>query len=737
MPPWSDEALAQLERWGLTTEDAEANGLFFAADASQIYPDFKRGEPCIVIPYYWPDGTPQTFTRDNEEFEFCRIRYLSAPRKAGFTQVKEQRYSQPGRSGIHVYYPVREDRWETLLRDPEEPIVITEGEAKALVAAREGIPCIALGGVYNFALSSGEGLTEGLALIKANGKDIFLCFDSDRATNNAIRTAEARLVQELQSNRGAHCNLIMLPPDGDKKVGLDDFLNKHGIDAFMLLLKGAINLGVMDARVIALNKDVAIVEKEGMVYDLHTREFVTRDFFVNGSTYSSLEHFMQGGQKRTEPKRVSVARTYLTSQYAQRYKSILFRPGEGTIVMDDNGNPAMNMWQGWNAERGLTAKDKRVAAWLELTAFLCSNMQPEDRDVLVKLFAYKAQNPMRKVPLCPVFIGKEGCGKSLWAECISAAFAPYSYALSSVAFGSEFNAWIEHNIIAVVNEADAKHMREYDTRIKSLISDIDQPMRDLYRTGRKVQCYASFIMSANDPAVGSYSQDNRRMIVVGCPDPMTNEHGLALYQYLGKERGDWVNNGGPAALMGYLLDYDLGDWQPPKRVDTAEKDYAMREGLTPVQELARQMRECKDDEQIREWLTNALSWATENVNSSNSNWAIAARTTLEGLKNLRISPWYEVKDLALIFPYLSVEVLGAKYDRTAAPGKISRELRNAGVKLLRSRDDIRGFRWRGQWRQYLLLCGDVEDFKNGLTQADFERWMDAFKPFGIAQRRQQ
>jgi hypothetical protein len=50
-----------------------------------------------------------------------------------------------------------------------------------------------------------------------------------------------------------------------------------------------------------------------------------------------------------------------------------------------------------------------------------------------------------------------------------------------------------------------------------------------------------------------------------------------------------------------------------------------------------------------------------------------------------------------MFPSLTESLMGAKYDRTTPPGKISRELREAGIPYLVSKDDPRGFHWHGMY----------------------------------------
>lgn len=731
--PWSEAGRRQLESWGgLTVEDAAACSLFEVSDASEIYPDF-RAEPAIVIPYFDPLGEPMTFVREGEELAFCRVRYLEPAVKRMFGGVTTAaKYGQPGRSGTRAYFCPLVD-WSRIVGDVEEPLIITEGEAKGMVAAKHGLPTIALGGVYNF-MDGAEDMLPELEAVKWRGRDQYTVFDSDVLTNPNVLAAEARLTDELVRKRGAKGYQVRLPAEGDEKEALDTFLATYGTDALVALLQSSPSLGALDAKVVSLNRSCAWIEREGMVYDLEDRAFVSKDNFVSGSRFSTLKHITVGGGQRSAPKSISVAATWLTHPHAQRYGEILFRPGLGNVVTGDTGRPALNMWNGWQAEYGISSTDRRVKAWLDLTAYLFSGLEIEDRSLPFKLMAYKAQNPMDKIPLAPVLIGDQGCGKSLWAECLAAAFNPYAVSIDSKEFDAEFQGWMERSVFAVINEAKANHLQLYGEALKALISDATRNMNEKFRPKRQIQSYTFYVLTANDRAVGAFALDDRRMIVVECPRKMTDPAGVALYTYLGKRRGTWHAEGGPAALMGFLLDYDLQGWTPPDEAPmTAEKHNAYRESLTAVQELANDMK-VADGHSIEMWVDTAIGWAKEAEIGNNPVLANFARATLEGVKHLQIRPWYEPRELCLLFPHLINSVMGSKWDNSTLPGKVSRELRNAGVRFLKNKDDPRGFKYRGLLRQYLVVC-DYEEWEPGLDQAQFDKLMGEFPSYGQRKER--
>ena len=130
--------------------------------------------------------------------EFFRFRYLQDRPSTGFAALgdpvgKVRRYGQPSGSGSHVYLPPLLDQsWAEIAADPSVSLVITEGELKAACACSLGVPCIGLGGVYNWrAGKQGQELIPDLEAFRWEDRHLVLCFDSDVSTNHMVRSALA------------------------------------------------------------------------------------------------------------------------------------------------------------------------------------------------------------------------------------------------------------------------------------------------------------------------------------------------------------------------------------------------------------------------------------------------------------------------------------------------------------------------------------------------------------------
>lgn len=160
------------------------------------------------------------------------------------------KYLQPRNTGNRIYLPPGLPRhWAA---DPSLPIVITEGEKKALAGAQAGLVCIGVGGVSSWRsrtlrLPPGTEVTQtqGGTILKLDEKttrliqdqvapelteitwtnrQVTIVYDSDSNDNDDVQNAAFELAVWLE-DRGADVGqFLLLPYDDGRKCGLDDFL---------------------------------------------------------------------------------------------------------------------------------------------------------------------------------------------------------------------------------------------------------------------------------------------------------------------------------------------------------------------------------------------------------------------------------------------------------------------------------------------------------------------------------
>jgi putative DNA primase/helicase len=197
-----------------------------------------------VFPNIWPaERSPRSYRlrRDNPD-----IRY-----EKGHRRVDQKYLSEPIAKNL-LYVPPREDA--AALSDCSIPIIVTEGEKKALALA--GIAkgpnqflAIGLSGIWNFRDNSGKTNSPTGQRVSVNapiadlnrihwdGRKVLIVFDTNVASNPSVAAARNQLAIELVSRR-ANVHFVDLP-EGDAVNGVDDYIAIHGSSAALSLIDQA------------------------------------------------------------------------------------------------------------------------------------------------------------------------------------------------------------------------------------------------------------------------------------------------------------------------------------------------------------------------------------------------------------------------------------------------------------------------------------------------------------------
>lgn len=143
---------------------------------------------------------------------------------------KAIKYEMPAGSSNRLDCP---PRCKIDLGNPKLPLWVTEGSKKADALATHGACAVSVTGVWGFKGKNEFGGTTFLAdwdHIALKDRAIYLAFDSDVMTKEPVRQALTRLSTHLEL-RGGRVQAVILPQDGEAKVGIDDFLLSHTIEA--------------------------------------------------------------------------------------------------------------------------------------------------------------------------------------------------------------------------------------------------------------------------------------------------------------------------------------------------------------------------------------------------------------------------------------------------------------------------------------------------------------------------
>jgi len=230
----SEEHVADLRVSGLSDKTIECCG-FFSVSQEDASNALGYSIPCggYIIIY------PGTESSDYTSGWYFQLKPDEPVLLSG--REKPSKYLRPAGTGNRLYIPAGVEKY---LEDPSIELYLTEGEKKALKAFQEGLPCVALSGVWNWMQKNEHNESAPIPdfdLLAWKGRKVNIVFDSDIQQNTKILQAAFRLGGELQ-RRGAIPLLIVLPGEEVEKNGLDDFLVEHKVEEFMELSRKPITV---------------------------------------------------------------------------------------------------------------------------------------------------------------------------------------------------------------------------------------------------------------------------------------------------------------------------------------------------------------------------------------------------------------------------------------------------------------------------------------------------------------
>jgi hypothetical protein len=215
---------------GFDWEFAQANGAVLLTEAESRREGFKPAGSGIYFCAVHP------FTGEMQPGS--RIRYRTPPVIEG----RVRKFNARPRTESAVTFATASLEWKKLAADAKVPLVIAEGETRALAGATQSLPVIGLGGVFNGFVAGthcGE-LLPVLRNVKWKGRTTYLAFDADTATNPKTKSAQEKLAA-LLSALDARVHVVQMPRlTSDGKTGLDDMLaHEGGAGCFRALCEAA------------------------------------------------------------------------------------------------------------------------------------------------------------------------------------------------------------------------------------------------------------------------------------------------------------------------------------------------------------------------------------------------------------------------------------------------------------------------------------------------------------------
>jgi hypothetical protein len=152
--------------------------------------------------------------------------------------VKPSRYTQPRNTGVCAYFP-QLTNWEALAsKDPDEPLLITEGELKAAKATAGRLPHYRAWWRLQLPRQRSKACSSCLSWKSLTGLGARSQSSTivTTSTNPMVCNCDQRTGRGTAHERGALVYVATLEnvyEDEERKTGLDDFLIERGDDALI------------------------------------------------------------------------------------------------------------------------------------------------------------------------------------------------------------------------------------------------------------------------------------------------------------------------------------------------------------------------------------------------------------------------------------------------------------------------------------------------------------------------
>lgn len=245
-------------------------------------------------------------------------------------------------------------------------------------------------------------------------------------------------------------------------------------------------------------------------------------------------------------KFISKAKAWLDHPKRRTYlKGLTFFPG------NDTPEGHYNLWGGFGI-------DPKAGSWEQMRTHILDVLCGGD----VELFKYTigwlanmVQNPDRQGEVAFVISGGKGVGKGTFGHYVGKFFGQhFLHVTNQKHLTGNFNNHLRDAVFVVLDEAFFAGDKKHESILKSIITE---PILMIEKKGiDAVQSpnYTHIMMFSNETWVVPASVDERRFFVlhVSSENKPDKAHFEALY--------DEMNNGGPAAMLDYLLNYDLSDF---------------------------------------------------------------------------------------------------------------------------------------------------------------------------------
>lgn len=531
----------KLKSSGLTSDDASDLGIKLLTPNQTA----KLGHAEVLsmhLPYFDASG---------KATGFYRVRYLEKPAGsfAAATKKGAQRYAQPANAEPQVYL-ARGVLWPALFKDASMPLHITEGELKSACACKAGFPMMGLGGVWSWkSAKKGTALLPALAAIRWKGRQVYIAFDSDAATNPQVAKAQSELCDVL-TDLGASPSVVQLPElEAGKKCGVDDLICSLGEAAYADAAASAQPYAAA-RELLSLNSEIAYVRDQGIVIVMQDgRRLKPRDFTAHAYANRFYHEQVVDKQGNMRLDQKPLAKAWLEWGQRAELAALTYSPGEELITPRNE----FNLWKGWACE----PKRGDIQPWRNLLGHLFAGKKAE-QEWFESWLAYPIQHPGQKLYSAAVIWGiAKGTGKSLVGYSMKKIYGSNFTEIGEKDLSGNFNEWAQGKQLVMGDDVTSSATRNLVAEsIKNMITRQALRINAKFLPSYEVPDCINYYFTSNHPDAFFIEDMERRYFVHEVIAPPREREFYKIYL-------QWLNNdGGAAALFHHLLHLPIRDFDP-------------------------------------------------------------------------------------------------------------------------------------------------------------------------------
>jgi hypothetical protein len=298
----------------------------------------------------------------------------------------------------------------------------------------------------------------------------------------------------------------------------------------------------------------AILEETGEDFDLLTVD-AFKAWLADRPHVRTPGYTDNDGTVKPASKPVPLAHYWLTNKSRRNHRNIIFDPSGAPSTPD-----AYNIWKGYAVQPSAEGSCDLFLAHLKDN--VAQGNDAHYRFIVGQL-AQWVQQPSVKLGISLVLRGDNGVGKSIVGKALGLLFGRHLVEVASQDdIVGHFNSHLKHCLVLLAEEAFWAGSKQAQGVLLDLITNNTRLLEFKGKDKITVGNYTRLLVTSNADWVVPTSMGDRRFAIFDVSDARKEDH-----EYFGKMWRQLTEEGGAAALLHYLLAFDLGSvdlWKIPQ-----------------------------------------------------------------------------------------------------------------------------------------------------------------------------